>query len=221
MEKVSEDLFDVYSDTSYTALLKIEKAIKKGALLTRREQIDFMFKTCITGKKNKLKLLTSVNKFDKTLVKFMAYYFIKTTEWGDTGYSFAEVKKFVNGMLFRAWYEGISVGKLKASYSDRDGVLSVEVHKSGETLAIYHIDSCDALLEMSISLASYIASDQESEDRPFLEDYLYLEIGRYLLRKPAKVYIDKRKHSLSDMSKRNYERLDSLENEKVIQVKFG
>lgn len=221
-KKGTVDLFEFYCQNATMGISQVERALKKGVLLTRRENIDALFKVYITGKTYKAKEFTKyMDKFDKCLVKFMAYNFLRTLDLKEEGYSFRSVRKFVNDLLFRAWYDGLCKGRYKAYYSDLNGVLTVEIVQSGEVVTTYEIKDSDSLMEMCSSLIAYFSSDSETEDRKFLEDYIYVELSRYLLKKPTKVYIDKRKHSLSEVVNKHENRITSLISDKVVQVKFG
>lgn len=213
------ELFEKYKVSANLNVKKVEKAVRSGALLTRRESFDSLFKMCVTGNTKKFRLI-DMDKFDKDLAKFVACYFLKIVDFNEYGYSFSSIKKFVSGILFRAWYDGISSSRCKAVYADKDGVLGIKIIRFGSAVLSFKVDSIDSLLDMCTQLISYLTSDSEVEDKKFLANYIYVEVSRYLLGNPTKIYVDKRKHSLGDAIKAAEKEVNTKPG-KIIQVKFG
>lgn len=218
---MEKNLYDEYCEGIEKNITSVVNAVENGVVLTRREEFDFLFKTYVAGRRKESKM-TNLSRCDKTLAKFYAKYFMKAIDWFDEPYTFQKVKKYVNSMLLDSYIGEISNGWYHAHYFDRDGVLFIRLMKGRRGLYEFKVECADDLVLASLALVSYIGSELEIEDseKEFMSDYLFIEMRRLESRIPSRVYVDKRKHNLSDVIKKSVSK-KSREAEKVVRFKVG
>ena len=192
-------LFETYRTSARENIRTVKKHLESEVLLTRRESLDFLFKVYTCGDVKDEKFV-KVSKEDKNLIKFYSKFFIKLTDILDEGYTMKSVKKFFDSCAHAAWMSGVSNGRYKVTYSDKNGTIYVTLTKGKKGIFKAPIDDIDDMVSIGAVFVSYLGSELEDEnrDREFIADYLLIELKRYEDGKGTMVYIDRRKHDLKD-----------------------
>jgi hypothetical protein len=218
-----ESAYDRYEFSARLAAKDVAKAIRSGAVLTRREELDFLFKCLISGRTEESKLVR-LPKQDKNLVKFLAKQFARVGDFYDNGSSFEGVRKYFKGLAFDAWLMGVSDGLYAVKVSDWDGKIAINMYKGAKLVHTGEMEDMSYLAAEVACMASEIGSDMESEeDREFVAGYLYEEFEKMYYGEAASIYVDDRRHNLDDVLRRkeaeNHEKSSEKSESKILKFK--
>ena len=222
MAEDRKEYFLLYCKSAKRCIDEVETAMHGGAVLSRRESFDALFKEYVTGYGRMLDVKRGMRRKDKRAAKFYALQFVKTAGWVEDGYTFSSVKSFVNQMLWLAWCKGLSTSIYRATFYDENSVFTIDILNGFNLIHSYTVTDLDSLLEMSISLASFLVSEGESEYKKFFEGYLFQEFGKYLFKQDTKVYVDRRSYALGQVLDRQSAVASNREKSgKVVKYKVG
>ena len=193
------DRYIAYSDGASENVKKVEEMIRKGAVISRCEGFDVMFKAFVSGE-NRINLRKDlgISIFDRDLAKFYAKFFMKMLDFRE-GYSFQMVKSFTRQLLREAWLGGLLRRKYSVRFDDKNGVLRAIVHRGSKDTYEFLLHNKREVIIYAIAMISVIGSDDEIEDFEFFCEYIYNEYQKLDTGIKPEVYTDKLDRGLKYM----------------------
>lgn len=181
------------------SIFKVRRAVKQGAILSRFERFDSMFKSELALREGIVKNSSSVKRqvlllkdIDYRIASFYARYLSKVVKMSEKGYSFKDVESLFKSIVARAKVDYIFKGMIGVDLEDKNNVFTVTlVHaKSEEVLTI---SNKEELVENTIALLSFLGCSDETNNasKDWLGMYLAREYRKIKRGSLAKPYLDK------------------------------
>ena len=163
-------------------IMEINKAVKDGAILTRLEEFDYMFKKelaiaeGVRAKRSIVnRILNNISDVDYRTANFYAEGFSSIIKTANEGYTVKGISKQFKGFIKIANSKFICSARACAIVSDLNGKIIVKMGTEHTKAELFEISNTDDYIKTAIHLLSLLGSLEEDNDnyKTWFNEYLY------------------------------------------------
>lgn len=187
--------YKLYLSGLKNSIRYVNRAVKSGVTLSRRENFDFMFKKSLAVAEGMRKpdsflgsKIKSFQNIDYSIARFMSDYLSEAMDYVEEGYSFKDLKYFFKCMISDINGLGIGEDRYRVFFDDVNNVMEVCIycHKYEYTVNVSGVDSF-------ISNFSELVSVLVKCDDEWIKEYLIKELTKIREGMVCKQYVEKEK----------------------------
>ena len=191
--------YEVYEKSLIGCIREVNYAVKKGLVLTRLENFDYLFKrelAIIGGARLRGNFIQKAVKHlldsDYRLAKFYAKGFREIVKIHEEGYSFSKVRVQLKNLIKEAKSNHIYSGGMKLTVSDKNGVISVDISKVMDDKVSFLIKNTEDYINTYMFIVSEIGCFDETSPsyRKWFKNYLETELLKVIFGGKAEVFVE-------------------------------